>query len=110
MNKLEQLGRLRKAHSFIKQENTGTPSELANKLHISRRQLFNIINELKEMDATILFNRKTNSYFYNNNFELYIDISIRIITDEESRTIYAGQILSKQILFSAMLLHGTNLS
>ena len=40
MNSLKQLERLKKAHSLIKSECTGSPSELAKKLHISVRQTF----------------------------------------------------------------------
>ncbi len=59
MNNLKQLERLRKVHKLIKLENTGTPGELAQKLRISTWQTYLVLEELKEMDAPIQFNRRT---------------------------------------------------
>jgi hypothetical protein len=91
MKTLRQLERLKKAHKLIQQNNTGTPIEFANKLHISEREMFRTINFLKEMDAQVIFNRKSNTYFYTNNFELSIHISIEVLVDNELKKIYGGE-------------------
>ena len=91
MKTLKQLERLRKAHKLIQQHKTGTPSEFASKLHISERELFRTINTLKEMDAQVFFNRKGNTYYYTNIFELSVHISIQVLVDNELINIYGGR-------------------
>jgi len=96
MKTLKQLERLRKAHKLIQQENTGTPVEFAKRLDISRRQLYNIIEYLKEVDAPILYNRKTNTFYYNYDFDLLVNVSVQVLVKEELITIYAGNTLLKE--------------
>lgn len=43
---------------------TGNPEELATKLHISKRQLFNYIRDLKELGYNIKYSHTRNSYYY----------------------------------------------
>jgi len=90
MKTLKQLERLRKAHKLIRQENTGTPKEFAIKLHISERQIYNILEQLKDMDAPLLFNRKANTYYYSYDFDLLVNISVQVLIHNELKTIYAG--------------------
>ena len=91
MKTLRQLERLKKAHKLIQQHKTGTPNEFASKLHISEREMFRTINFLKEMDAQVIFNRKSNTYFYTNCFELSVHISIEVLVDNELKKIYGGE-------------------
>jgi len=103
MKTLKQIQRLQKAHKLIKQENTGTPKEFAQKLHISERELYNIINHLKDLEANVYFNRKTNTYYYTDNFELLVNISVQVIVNEELRTIYAGSTILQENFLTARL-------
>jgi len=96
MKTLKQLERLRKAHKLIQQENTGTPAEFANRLDISRRQLYNIIEYLKEVDAPVQYNRKTNTFYYRYDFDLLVNVSVQVLVKEELITIYAGNTLLKE--------------
>lgn len=97
MNNLKQLEKLKKIHRLIQNECTGTPSELANKMHISNRQLYLMIERLKEMDAPIIYNRKTKNYSYSHNYELKIEISIQILVEDRLMNIYAGESLCNYI-------------
>ena len=97
MNNLKQLERLRKTHRLIKMENTGTPGELARKLHISARQTYLVLEQLKEMDAPIQFNRRTRTYYYTYQYELTINISIQVLAQDKLMNIYAGRRVSKYI-------------
>lgn len=49
---------------LIEQESTGTPDELASRLGISRRMVFEYLNELKGQGARLAFNKKKKSYYY----------------------------------------------
>lgn len=101
MKTLKQLERLKSAHKLIQQQKTGTPIEFAKKLHISERELFRTINTLKEMDAYVQFDRKSNSYFYLNNFELTVQISIQVLVDNELKNIYGGRTFFKNNYLTA---------
>ncbi|MCF6349119.1 MAG: DNA-binding protein [Flavobacteriaceae bacterium] len=103
MKTLKQLERLRKAHKLIQQENTGTPEEFANRLNISRRQLYNMIEYFKELDAPLLYNRKTNTFYYSYDFDLLVNVSVQVLVKDELITIYAGSTLLKE-KFSTQIL------
>jgi len=97
MNNLKQLERLRKIHRLIKLECTGTPLELSQKLHISLRQTYLILEQLKEFDAPLKFNRRTKNYYYEFDFELSIQISIQVIARDRLMNIYAGKTFSNYL-------------
>lgn len=101
MKTLKQLERLRKVNKLIKQQNTGTPAELASRLHVSERELYRLIEYLKELDARISYSRNSNTYYYNGDFDLLINISVRVLVKEEIKTIYAGSTFKKMQLISA---------
>ena len=46
--------------------NTGTPEELAQKLHVSKRQLYNLVDEFRAMGASIKYSRESKTYYYTN--------------------------------------------
>jgi predicted DNA-binding transcriptional regulator YafY len=96
MKTLKQLERLRKAHKLIKQGNTGSPSEFSNRLHISERELYRILEYLKELDAVISFSRNANSYYYTGDFDLFVSVSVQALVNQELITIYAGNTTLKR--------------
>lgn len=104
MKTIKQLERLRKAHQFIQQEKTGTPPEFANKLDISERQLYNILDYLKEIDAPIEYQRKTETYYYTTSFDLLVHVSVQVLIANEVREIYAGSTFLNKNFLTARLL------
>ena len=53
---------------FIKNENSGTPSELATKLNMSERMIYKYISFLKtEFNAPVKYCRKKKSYRFTEN-------------------------------------------
>lgn len=97
MTNLKQLEHLKKIHKLIKIENTGTPNELAAKLRVSIRQVFLLIEQLREMDAPILFNRRTKTYYYSMDYDLTIHISIQVMLQDQLLDIYVGKGFSNYI-------------
>ncbi len=110
MKTLKQLERLRKAHKLIQQQHTGTPNEFAKTLGVSRRQLYNIIEYLKELGAPLIYNRKSNTFYYEYDFDLLVNITVQVLVHEELKTIYAGCTILTKNFVSARLLHRANLS
>jgi len=67
INTIQDLERL---DQLIRLKSTGSPDELANKMNISKRTVFNLINRLKELGCPIYFNCSINSYCYLNQGKL----------------------------------------
>ncbi len=59
-------------HFLISHKMTGTPDQLAEKLSISRRQLFNIIASFRHLGAIINYDRLNCTYYYDEPFEINI--------------------------------------
>ena len=64
MNLLDEIYRLEKLHQLIRVQNTGNSDELAEKMQVSRRTVFRLIDTLKEIGCPIYFNPYKNSYCY----------------------------------------------
>ena len=94
MNNLKQLERLRKLHKLIKSERTGTPYELSKRLRISVRQTFLMLEQLKELDAPVKYNRYSKNYYYEFEYDLSINISIQVLAKDKLKNIYAGKSFS----------------
>jgi len=99
------LERLSRFHKLIQKEITGTPRELANKFNISERNIYLMIDWLKDYGATIKYDRKRKTYFYPKAFELKIRFYIKSIIDDEMRIIEGGKIYS-----TARILQGKTFS
>lgn len=59
------LNRIERLDSMIRRKNTGPPRELANRLGISERWLYILLDELKtDLGCPIRYDRKRRSYIY----------------------------------------------
>ncbi|TRX72454.1 HTH domain-containing protein [Carboxylicivirga sp. M1479] len=87
---LHTLERLKQINELIKTKSTGKPKEFSKKIGISESHLYRCINEIKEMGAPIKFCRKRDSYYYEKTFEIKVNYSIELVSEEESRKINAG--------------------
>jgi predicted DNA-binding transcriptional regulator YafY len=66
------INRLKKIDQLIKLKATGSPKQLAEKLEITERQVYNYLDNLKELGADIKFDKLKNSYTYTSDIELVI--------------------------------------
>lgn len=80
MNSLKNLKRLQKLHQLIEKKDTGSPKEVAEKIGSSERMVHCLIEELKDYGANIRFDRKLQTYFYKNDFELQVHVSVVIFS------------------------------
>ncbi len=62
-------------HESIKKLKTGSYSDLAQKLDMSKSNVYRIFETLRGFGAEIEFDRTLNSYYYKNNFD--IDFKIK---------------------------------
>jgi len=87
MNSIKNLERLQRLHLLIENERTGTPKELALRMHISERLIYNLIEQLKDYDAGICYDRSRKTYYYCDDFQLQVNISVLIRSNNETTKI-----------------------
>ncbi len=93
MNTIKTLERLQRIHSLIQKECTGSPYELAGKMNISERSIYNLIDYLRDFNACVGYDRARKTYYYKNNFSLSLQISLSIGTDDEITEVLGGSYL-----------------
>ena len=76
MNHFDFLEKLSILNKLIRQERTGTPGDLAQRLSISRSKLYEIIDELNSRGTEIKYSRNRNTFYYNN--DLFFDVRFAI--------------------------------
>ncbi len=90
MQTLKQLERLQRLHELISVEKTGTPCQLSERFGISKRSLFLLVEQLRDMRAEILYSRSRNTYYYENDFQLQVSISVQTITAGDAVSVFGG--------------------
>jgi len=99
MNIIHQLERIKKINRLIKSANTGSPKEFANELGISESHLYRYIDELQEMGIPIHYSRTRKTYYYENNTELTLSYSMKIISENGAKEIIGGYKIIPSLLF-----------
>ena len=97
------IERVHRIHKLIQREATGTPEEFAEKLNLKRRQLYNILDEFKDYGACIKYNRMRGTFYYDNNFEVLVQINVDSLSNQEQKSLFAGNF--EKNLGSAIQLH-----
>lgn len=70
----ESFKRMERIDQLIRIKGTGTAEQLAEKLGISRRSVYNLLSEMKDRGAPIKFDQFRGSYYYDE--EGYFKIAI----------------------------------
>ena len=97
MKSIKNLERLQQIHLLIKSETTGSPRELANRMHISERLVYHLIEQLKDFNADICYDRSRKTYYYSDDFQLHVIISVSVMSNNEITTIFGGSYFLKNI-------------
>lgn len=79
----ETIDRVQRIHQLIESEITGTPEEFAKRLKLKRRQLYYILEEFKDYGAHIRYCQLKKSFYYVNDFEIKITISVSPLSPQE---------------------------
>ena len=64
MNIIKQIELIERVDQLVRLQATGTPSELAFKLNISKTKLYRIIEVMKMLNAPIEYNKAKGCYMY----------------------------------------------
>lgn len=60
----EKMRLLQRAQELIRRKATGTPRELANRLEISERTWYRILEELKDTGLPVVYCKERQSYYF----------------------------------------------
>ena len=97
MKLLETLQKIDRLDQLIRLKATGTPTNLANKLHISERSVRRLINTMKEMGAPIGYSIYRKSYYYKENVEFQFGFFCK--EDKTKKLFGGGNHILKTFLF-----------
>lgn len=95
MKNIKNLERLQQLHSLIEKEVTGSPRQIGTRLNISERLVYNLIEQLKDFKAAINYDRSRKTYYYAEDFELQIRISVSVMSNNEVTQIFGGSYFLK---------------
>lgn len=82
MKILDYIDRINLLHQLIKEQRTGTPEELARRMHLSRSRTCRIIEELKSRGVPIAYSRQSHSYYYTLNYKMQANVAFTQLDDE----------------------------
>lgn len=100
MNFFKQIEKLQILNKLIREERTGSPEELANRLDISRSKLYEMIDMLKAWGLAVSYDRSVRSFRFDRQEALEIEFSLRVLREDECRKLYGGKQLFPSVLFS----------
>jgi biotin operon repressor len=83
MNLKKYLERFKRLHMMIGKKATGSPAELARKLDLSERAVFECIRIMREMGAPMVFCHHRRSYYYER--EVQFRMGFRELDNEEKK-------------------------
>lgn len=101
MNFVKEIECMQLLNKLIKQERTGTPDELADRLRISRRKLYELIEKLKCWGLNIQYDRGRETFMFTEEGWVDIQFSLKVIKSGECKKISGGGHFFPSVLFSA---------
>ena len=90
MNLVKYFERFQRLHRMIRTKATGSPAELAGKLDLSERAVFEYIRAMREMGAPIVFCPVRRTYYYER--EVTFNMGFQELNEEEVEKIDGGSI------------------
>jgi predicted DNA-binding transcriptional regulator YafY len=76
MSGMKYISRLERIDQLIRQERTGNAPAFANRLEISVRQLYNLIDELKDLGLPIEYCRTRQTFYYRVHCRIIFEIRV----------------------------------
>lgn len=99
MKVFEYLDRISHMHKLVSRQRTGTPSEFASQLGISRTTVYEMIDELKSRGAPILYSKSQQTFYYDEPFEISISCSLRPLSEYEEKKLAGGNFFGRILFF-----------
>ena len=90
MSGLKYISRLERIDQFIRQERTGNAPAFASRLELSVRQLYNLIDELKDLGLPVEYCRIRQTYYYRYHCRIIFEIRVEEINVLDYKNIQGG--------------------
>ena len=90
MKTIKHVERLQYLHNLIQMECTGSPTQIARRLRISERTVYYLIEQLRDYEAQIGYDRGRKTYYYKDDFVLEVNFSICIGNHDQVTEILEG--------------------
>ena len=90
MKNLKNLERLQQLHELIVKQATGSPPQIAHLMQVSERKIYQLVEQLKDIGAPITYSKRHKTYFYTEDFELKISLSVTVSRNGEIAEIFDG--------------------
>jgi predicted DNA-binding transcriptional regulator YafY len=71
MRQIEAIERLKEFNKLINKETTGNAATLAIRFHICERNIYYILEQMRELGANIKFDSIRQTYYYENDFKFF---------------------------------------
>ena len=101
MSILKALERVSYSYYLLRQRKTGNPREFAQKLGLSKSQMYENIDELKALGLPIEYCKKTKSYFLAKEVQFDLENLFRTINKDELDKVKGGSLNYFQLFFQS---------
>jgi biotin operon repressor len=91
MEFVRQIERLQLLNKLVKENRTGNPEQLADRLGISRAKLYLILEELRDQGVWIRYNKRQNSFIYEDCKGINLEYSFRVLNPDEENSVNGGK-------------------
>lgn len=92
------INRLQQIDQLIRQRRTGNATQFAGKVGVSRRQIYNCLDDLKNLGMEIEYDRNNETYFYRKLYKLRFSFDIEELNEQEVYKYEGGRNLYKKSL------------
>ena len=72
----KQLERMERLHGLIKRKGTGTAKECAEKLGISERHFYNLLEMMRDLNVPVVYDKHLKSYVFTKEVEFHFVFTI----------------------------------
>jgi predicted DNA-binding transcriptional regulator YafY len=99
MKAFEQIVRLQMMNDLIKHARTGAPDEFAQRLGISRRQLYSDLDFFRDSGLEIAYCKQRQTFYYSDGHELEISFQFKIMPIQAVKKINGGHVQKNVLCF-----------
>jgi hypothetical protein len=76
---IEMVERLRRVHKLILNKQTGCPDDFSKTIKVSKSQIFNYLDYIRDLGAEITYNNAAQSYEYTGEYIPEFSIPIKLV-------------------------------
>jgi biotin operon repressor len=100
MKFLSYAERLNRMNRLLQKRATGSPSQFAESIGVSRTRLYEIIDELKSYGAPIVYDKSLSTFYYDQPFDVSVSLSLKPLRPDDAKKSHGGAFFSSAYLFS----------